>query len=168
MEKIQLPNGIYAIPAEDNWKFYRPDGGIMFELPDGWGSWFCDSMNAPAEELARVKAQLEVTREALERCESRMKGNPIWDSEDAGPCKTLQMVRDALLNISQPTDMNCKLKELINTIPQSFIDAFMESRAWTAAKDINVQSRKDAVERWLEADWLKVFVPKVAALKASE
>ena len=37
-----------------------------------------------------------IRRAALERCESRMSGHPMWDSEDAGPSKTLQIVREAL------------------------------------------------------------------------
>jgi hypothetical protein len=57
-------------------------------------------------------------------------------------------------------------KGLVEAVPDSFIQAFMQSRAWTAAKDINIQSRKDAQERWLEGDWLKLFVPALAAYRA--
>jgi hypothetical protein len=46
--------------------------------------------------LSRIEAENRKMREALERCESRMSGHPMWDSDDAGPSKTLQMVRAAL------------------------------------------------------------------------
>lgn len=59
------------------------------------------------------------------------------------------------------------LREALEEVPASFIGAFLESRAWTSAKDINIQSRKDAVERWLEGDWLKRFMPKVSAALAA-
>jgi hypothetical protein len=55
--------------------------------------------------------------------------------------------------------------EALWLIPESFIADFVASRAWTAARNLDVISRKDAIDRRLEADWLKEFIPAVAALK---
>lgn len=69
MERIELTGGWYMDFINDRYQVF--DGQNRF---NGWSGIFASqteayefaaAMNAPAEELARVKAQLEVAREAL-------------------------------------------------------------------------------------------------------
>lgn len=65
MKKVMMPKGFYATPAEDNWNFYRPDGGIMFELPAEWAEWFCKSMNSQGEDFEKLQEKLSDLKEAI-------------------------------------------------------------------------------------------------------
>jgi hypothetical protein len=45
-----------------------------------------------------------------------------------------------------------ELHEALSEVPDTFVKHFMENRRWYAARNIDIVSRKDAAERWLEGD----------------
>lgn len=99
--------GPWSVDPRSFWVTAQDEKGL-FHVADirGWGhltgkghgAWGYPEAKAVAiqEANGRLMAAAPDMLEALKRCESRMSGHPMWDSEDAGPSQTLQMVRAAI------------------------------------------------------------------------
>lgn len=110
------------------------------------------------------RREAEGSRDAAKAAAAALKNErdeweAAFDRSDKTASSLGMKLHEAEARLTALEEQNRALWEALETVPPSFIAAFMERRAWTAARTIDVISRKDAIERQLEGDWLKQFVP---------